>query len=267
MESSPKQPVKPVLPVAPWIGGKRNLAKRLTAIIDGHHHVTYAEPFVGMGGVFFKRTKRPQAEFINDYSKDVATFFRILNRHYVAFLDMLRYQLTTRTEFERLIAVDPDTLTDLERAARFLYLQRATFGGKVAGRTFGISQDRGARFDITKLIPMLEAVHERLAAVTIERLPFQTFMKKLDRPGTLFFLDPPYYGCEDDYGPDMFSRSDYELLTSLLDGLQGSFILTINDRPETRALFGHFDIEPVKVSYSVGVGTTQARELIVSRLR
>ena len=156
MESSQKQPVKPVLPVAPYIGGKRNLAKRLCALIDKHPHVTYAEPFVGMGGIFLKRTSRPQAEFINDYSRDVATFFRILQRHYVAFLDMLRYQLTTRVEFERLMAVNPDTLTDLERAARFLYLQRTAFGGKVNGRNFGVSQDRPARFDVTRLVPMLE---------------------------------------------------------------------------------------------------------------
>ncbi len=53
-----------------------------------------------------------------------------------AFQDMLRFQLTVRSEFERLSATDPDTLTDLERAARFLYLQRLSYGGKVEGRTF-----------------------------------------------------------------------------------------------------------------------------------
>jgi DNA adenine methylase len=33
---------------------------------------------------------------INDWSEDVATFFRILQRHYVAFMDMLRWQVTSR---------------------------------------------------------------------------------------------------------------------------------------------------------------------------
>jgi DNA adenine methylase len=45
---------------------------------------------------------------------------RILQRHYPQFLGTLRFQLTTRAEFERLVRVDPETLTDLERAARFL---------------------------------------------------------------------------------------------------------------------------------------------------
>ena len=49
---------------------------------------------------------------------------------------------------------DPVTPTDLEPAARFLYLQRAAFGGKVDGRSFGV--DRPARFDITTLVPLLK---------------------------------------------------------------------------------------------------------------
>lgn len=90
-----------------------------------------------MGGVFLRRPNRARVEVINDWSRDVATFFRVLQRHYVAFLEMMKFQLTTRSEFERLSKTDPDTLTDLERAARFLYLQRVAYGGKVDGRTSG----------------------------------------------------------------------------------------------------------------------------------
>jgi len=50
--------VDPVLPVAAWQGGKRNLAQCLTAILDATPHATYAEPFVGMGGVFLRRRMR-----------------------------------------------------------------------------------------------------------------------------------------------------------------------------------------------------------------
>ena len=103
--------ITPTSPVAPWLGGKRNLAKRICAIIDATPCVTYAEPFVGMGGIFLRRTTRPKAEVINDRGRDIANLFRILQRHYPQFLDTLRFQLTTRAEFERLIAVDPDTLS------------------------------------------------------------------------------------------------------------------------------------------------------------
>lgn len=106
-----------------------------------------------MGGVFFRRRSAPRAEVFNDASRDVHTFFRVLQRHYTGFVEMMRYQLTMRAEFERLVATDPDALTDLERSARFYYLQRTAFGGKVRGRTFGVSPADASRFDITKLIP------------------------------------------------------------------------------------------------------------------
>ncbi len=122
--------VDSILPVAPWIGGKRVLAKQLVTRIQKMPHTIYAEPFVGMGGVFFRRTTVPRTEIINDFSGDVANLFRILQRHYPQFMDTLRFQVTSRREFERLKASDPATLTDLERAARFLYLQKLGFGGQ-----------------------------------------------------------------------------------------------------------------------------------------
>src|SRR5690606_10076788 len=97
---------RPVHPAAGYIGGKRRLARALVRLIDSVDHTTYCEAFVGMGGVFLRRTRQPKAEVINDRSDDVSTFFRILQRHYVAFMDMLRFQITSRAGFERLMKVD-----------------------------------------------------------------------------------------------------------------------------------------------------------------
>lgn len=69
----------------------------------------------------------------------------------LTFLNCLKFQITSRREFDRLSRTDPTTLTDLERAARFLYLQRTAFGGKVAGQNFGVAFEREARFNITTL--------------------------------------------------------------------------------------------------------------------
>ncbi len=257
-------PVSPTDPVAPWLGGKRNLARRICAVIDATPCQTYAEPFVGMGGIFLRRTRRPKAEVINDRGQDVANLFRILQRHYVAFLDMLRFQLTTRAEFNRLVATDPATLTDLERAGRFLYLPRTAFGGKVSGRNFGVSRDRPGRFNLTTLEPMLEDLHTRLAGVVIECLDYQDFLRRYDGPGTFFYLDPPYWGCEADYGKALFGRDDFARLADQLAGLQGRFLMSINDVPEIREIFAWARIEPVSTTYTVGAGARAARELLIS---
>ncbi|HVX39627.1 MAG TPA: DNA adenine methylase [Gemmatimonadaceae bacterium] len=262
--SSDRRAVQPLAGAAPYIGGKRNLAKRIIQRIDAIPHSCYAEPFVGMGGVFFRRRSAPRLEVINDRSDDVATFFRVLQRHYVAFVEMLRFQLTVRAEFERLAATNPDTLTDLERAARFYYLQRTCFGGKVSGRTFGVTLE-GARFDITRLIPELEQLHARLAGVVIERLPFDQFIRRYDRPSTLTYCDPPYWGCEADYGRELFARDDFEHLAAVLAGVKGAFILSINDVPEARELFGTFALERVETTYTIAnAPAKRVGELIIT---
>ena len=254
----PLTPVSPVSPVAPWLGGKRNLAKRICALIDADTtHQTYAEPFVGMGGIFLRRTSRPRAEVINDAGRDVANLFRILQRHYPQFLEVLRFQLTTRAEFNRLVDTNPDTLTDLERAARFLYLQRTAFGGKVSGRNFGVSPDRSGRFNLSTLEPMLEDLHSRLSGVVIECLDFAEFIRRYDTPATLFYLDPPYWGSEGCYGKALFSRARFEDLAGCLRGLKGRFILSLNDTAEVRDCFAGFQIEAVKTTYTIGAKGAQ----------
>ncbi|WP_412058061.1 DNA adenine methylase [Bartonella sp. DGB2] len=260
------QSVKPVKPVAAYMGGKLLLAKTIVAIIADIPHQLYAEPFVGMGGIFFRRRFIPKCEIINDRAKDVANLFRILQRHYKPFIEMLRYQITNRTEFNRLKAQDPETLTDLERAARFLYLQRLSFGGDMRSRAFAMERDKTARFNMRTLEPLLEAVQRRLAGVIVENLDWSDFIRRYDRTGTLFYLDPPYYGFETHYGKGLFSREDYAKMADQLASLQGTFILSLNDVPAIRDIFGAFHVMPVKTRYILPQNSSVkvANELLIS---
>lgn len=192
--------------------------------------------------------------------------FRVVRHHYAAFLDMLRFQVTSRDEFERLKATDPDTLTDMQRAARFLYLQCVAFGGKVAGRNFGVSVGRPGRFNINKLASDLADLNERMAAVVIERLDWSEFIRRYDRPGTLFYLDPPYFGCEGDYGRDLFDQAQFVAMAGQLRRISGRFILSLNDTPEVREIFASFDFEEVGVRYTLAgaANSSMAREVIIS---
>lgn len=264
--STSLEPVNPVATLAPYVGGKNLLHRTITEYLDHIPHEIYAEPFVGMGGIFFKRCLKPRSEVINDLNGDVVTLFRILQNHYEAFMDMLRYQITSRKEFERLHAQSGDMLTDLQRAARFLYIQRVTFGGKVVDRSFGINPKVPGRFDVIKLQSMLADVHERLAAVTIECKPYDRFIELYDRPETLFYLDPPYWGTEGFYGKDAFSKGDFLKLADQLASIKGAFVLSINDAPEVREIFKAFHQIAVPTRYSTagGENAREVMELIIT---
>ncbi len=263
-ESNNLTKVENTNPIAPYLGGKRLLAKRVIERINAIPHHTYAEPFVGMGGVFFRRGLQPKCEVINDINKDIAILFRVLQRFYPYFVDMMKFRISSRDEFNRLLKQDADTLLDFERAARFLYLQKNAFGGKVTGQNFGVSLDRGSRFDVTKLVPYLDDLHTRLSGVIVECMNYADFIKKYDRENTLFYLDPPYWNCENDYGKDLFSKDDFENLAMLLSSIKGKFIMSLNDTKEVREIFKGFYIDSVETKYTVGIGKAkQVGEVLI----
>ena len=106
--------------------------------------------------------------------------------------------------------------------------------------------------------------HRRLTSVVIECLPYQEMIARYDSTETLFYLDPPYWGCENDYGKGIFSRSDFESLSDQLDTISGRFILSINDTPEVRKIFRKFELSPVQLNYQISGKATPAKELIIS---
>ncbi len=251
-------------PVAPWLGGKRTLYPAIIARIETIPHMTYVEPFVGMGGVFLRRRFKPRLEVANDLNGEIVNLFRILQRHYPQLLDVMRFQITSRRDFERLRGTEPSGLTDLERAARFLYLERLAFGGQVNG-VFGVAAQHGPRFSLSRIEPMLQSAHDRLDGVVFEALDWADVIARYDTPETLFYLDPPYFGGEADYGKGMFARADFTRMADLLSGINGAFILSINSTEDSRALFGRFHVAKVNLKYTISkAGATEAEELIVS---
>lgn len=263
----PSLAVSPADPPAPWIGGKRHLSRRICQILASSPHDAYCEVFLGMGGVFLRRRVRPELEVINDVSGDVVSLFRVLRAHPEALLRELRWRPAMRVEFDRLKGMASHDLTDIERAARLLYLQHLAFGGKVRGRNYGVDPSKPHNFDLRRLEPRLKRLHDRLASVVIENLDWADFIPRYDRPGTLFYLDPPYYGSEDDYGREIFTRADFARLAEALAGIRGRFLFSINDVPEMRAAFAWADLEGVQTTYSVAGGehSAPAAELLIGK--
>jgi len=233
-----------VASLIPYFGGKSRLAKTIISKFPAHQ--CYVEVFAGAANVFF--TKESQGtEVINDLDRDLITLYRIVKHHHEELHRQFKYSLVSRDEFSRLMQVNPDTLTDIQRAARYLYLQRMCFGGRSRGRTFGTSTTGIPRLNLFTLQKLLEEAWIRLAQVMIECLDFRNLIPRYDREHTLFFLDPPYWGI-DGYAHN-FVKQDFYDLAEVLAGIKGRFLMTINDTPEIRDIFRKFQIEEVKLKY------------------
>ncbi|KZK99133.1 MULTISPECIES: DNA adenine methylase [unclassified Pseudovibrio] len=258
------EPVK-AEPVAPYLGGKSQLAKSIVGKIQQIEHVTFVDVFFGMGGVFFRRVSQPKAEVINDINAELVTLFRVLRSHSEILLQELSFMLASRIEFDALKKAGTTHMTDIQRAARFYYLQRLSFGGKSTGRSFGVSPDRPSRFDINQLRENLRLAASRLSSVTIESLDWREVISRYDSAGTLFYLDPPYWGGETDYGKGVFKREDFAEMAEVLSEIKGRFLLSLNDREEVRKTFEGFDLEQVHLNYSISKEAgKKVAELIIS---
>ena len=250
----------------PWFGGKRRLAKRICNEIGNFPHSCYVEPFMGAAHVFFAR-EPVKTEVINDLNKELVTLFRVLQWHLEEFLRHFKWALVNRDEFQRQLKAPPETLTDIQRAARFYYLQKQRFGGipDTTGINFKTTGKPG--LNLLRIEEELSSVHLRLARVQIENLPWQECIRRYDRPHSLFYIDPPYHGHEEDYGKGMFTRAEFEELAQLLGTLKGSFILSINDTPEIRQTFAGLRTLEVTTRYSAArrkEGQGQVTELVIT---
>ncbi len=258
-------PVKETKPLAPYFGGKARMAHHITARIADIPHQCYAEPFIGMGGVFLRRPYKASVEVINDINGEIINLFRIVQQHHQPFMDLMQYQLHCRSEFERHLKTDPATLTDIQRAIRFLYLQLTCYGGIPISTSFSVSASRRAKMNAPRINRLIAKLHQRIAAVRVENLHYADFIARYDKPTTLFYLDPPYMGNEASYGHNIFYRDDFTRMAKILANIKGKFILSINDAPEIRQIYHRFAIEAVENSYtSKGNQRKKVTELLIS---
>lgn len=251
-------------PIIPWIGGKRRLAEQILPLFGDH--LCYVEVFAGAAALFFQ--KQPsQAEVLNDINGELINLYRVVKHHLEEFVRQFKWALTSRQLYQWEQQKSPATLTDIQRAARFFYLQRLSFGGRVDGQTFGTSTTGPARFSILRLEEDLTAAWHRLADTTLENLSWSKCVERYDRPHTQFYCDPPYWQTEG-YGVE-FPLSDYEALAQAARTIEGQMIISVNDHPEMRRVFSGLEMRSVEIVYTVGGADRQAerKELIIGNWR
>jgi DNA adenine methylase len=249
-------------PIA-YVGGKNRLASKIISYLPDH--LTYVEPFAGGAQVLFHKTPS-NVEVLNDLDFDIVNFFRVCQWHYEELIRYLRYCLISRKWYDLLSVTKPETLTDIQRAGRFFYLQKNSFGGLVLNRHYHYGITNPPNYNSRRVPEIIEATHKRLQNVQVESLPYEQILNKYDRPTTFFYIDPPYYDRK--LYNFNFSHEDFERFATRLKVLKGKFLLSLNDHPEVRRLFTDFYIQPVQLAYTAKRNTTaRYQELLIANYR
>src|ERR1051326_2641426 len=233
-----------------YIGGKNRLAKQKVSLLP--EHTAYVEPFAGGAQVFFHK-KPSKVEVLNDLNFEIVNFFRVCQHHYEELIRYLNYCLISRRWYDLLAAEKPESLTDIQRAGRFFYLQKNSFGGLVLKQHYHYGVVQRPNYNPKRIPGIIAAAHERLRGVQIESLPYEQILARYDRPTTLFYLDPPYWRRK--LYKFNFSDEDFRQLEQRLHGVKGRFVLSLDDHPEVRMIFRAWRLIRTEIIYTAQTKT------------
>ena len=248
-----------------WVGGKSRLREAIIRLIPPDH-TCYVELFAGAAWVLLGKPPS-QVEILNDLDEELITFFRVVKDDELceALVRSFEWDLISRAEFNRLAALDPRTLTPIERAHRFYYLIMAGWGGELAYPRFQTSITDGgygnrlvgAIKTPEALRARLEPVRNRLRTVLIENLPWEACFERYDRAGVVMYLDPPYPDNKCNYAHNMRDWEDHRRLAEQLGAAACRWILSSYDTPEIRELYAPFDSYFRSVQSASGMNITK----------
>jgi len=249
-----------VKPAFAWPGGKSWALKYILPNIP--EHICYCEPFAGGLAVLLAK-ERSKIEVVNDISRDIINFYRCVRFHSRELLRELQYCLNSRLEFYDFSA--QRGLTDIQRAARWFWVQRLSFGGcHDHGYATGKKSGGGSNKSIENMLRAIEALRVRLDRVNIENLDYERCLKLYDGSGTFFFLDPPYTQCSRTaFGA--WSQENMFSLKDILTAAKGQWLLTVNDNPDNQELFSNFGFISLSRQRRINIrATKQFSELLIS---
>ena len=250
-------------PLIKWLGGKRKLLGELLPIIPKHH--CFCEVFCGGAALFFEKGPSP-VEVINDINGDLINLYRVVKNDFEKLADRLEELFPSRQLFMEYRRFEENRyLPEIERAARFFYVVKCSFGGSISGvSSWGFSKEKKSGFNQETVRKILSQAHRRLVQTYIENRDFTELILAYDGEQTFFYCDPPYLntaGYDVDFGEPHFRK-----LADLARNVKGKILISANDHPVIRKLFNGMVIKEIRTKYTIQNANNdmQANELLIS---
>lgn len=188
---------KLVMPIVKWVGGKRQLLDEINKYIPKKFN-TYYEPFFGGGAVLFHL--QPKKAVINDLNMDLITTYRVIKDNPNDLIEELKKHINTSDYFYELRNLDLDSekykkLTDIEKAARLIYLNKTCFNGLFRVNSSGHFNTPFGNYKNPNIVnePVIKAVNSYFKSneITILNGDYAVTLQNA-KAGDFVYLDPPY---------------------------------------------------------------------------
>ena len=260
-------------PFLRWAGSKRKLLPKLTPYW-GNGFNRYIEPFVGSASLFF--SLQPADAILSDINEGLIQTLLMVRNSPDEVYERAKAFRRGKTSFYKLRSLEPNRLTPIARAARFLFLNRFCFNGLY--RT-----DRKGKFNVpfspqgTGGLPSREQLRSAATALRRAKLScgdFEALVLDTVHRGDFVYLDPPYAVGNRrifrQYGPDSFGLEDLLRLRAVLteiDKRGARFVLSYADCREARKIFSKWESRRVLTQRNISgfaKHRRQAVELVIS---
>lgn len=178
-----------------YFGGKTYMVDTIQSFFPKSYRL-YVEGFGG-GASLLLNKKIDALEIYNDINKNVYSLFKVISDKDL--LEQLRQKLyltyySSDIRKEYIEKLNDDSLSELDRAYYFLYVNRTSFNG-VGGFSFNPLIRRSMSKSISgylSCIDSLPTIHNRIFHAVIENRDIFDLIDKYDSDDTFFYLDPPY---------------------------------------------------------------------------
>lgn len=218
-------------------GNKYPIRKKIVPLIPPHE--TYVELFAGSGAIFFNKEKAKK-NVLNDLDKNTANTFKMVKK---APLDVSSYPSPATIPEAKTYFETPVGNRIQDQMVHYKVASSYGFSNKPAKTANQIYKNKS----IPRWLIELPRWKEYLKGVTITNVDYEKIVKKYDGEDTFFFVDPPYENTDRRFGYAEDKKFDFERLLRVLRGIEGTFLMTINDSPYIRDLFKEFTIKPIDV--------------------
>ncbi|MEM8528245.1 MAG: Dam family site-specific DNA-(adenine-N6)-methyltransferase [Bacteroidota bacterium] len=235
-------------PFLKWAGGKTQLLSSLAPLIPDKYD-KYIEPFIGGGALYFHLN--PTQSIIADLNEElIVTYIQVRDKVEDLIIKLKDFK-NTEEDYYKIRALEPTSLSEMERAARFIYLNKTCFNGLYRVNKKGkFNVPYGKRSKVVFDEERLRNASKILAGTKILHANYIEVLRDQVSKGDFIFLDPPYFpvGKFSDfkrYTKEFFYEQDHIELRNKFAELveKGCYVLLTNsNHPSILELYKDFEI-------------------------